>query len=113
MSVHKAAEAKESLYWRHAHPAHPGIEGTAEWNTWAAEARQTEDFKMFNEILQYDGALHRMAAFCEVCDGHFVPGQGTVSWFRPAVNIRGRKVYSACNLCMDKLDGTQQVEFTA
>jgi hypothetical protein len=91
------------------------------YHAWAVEALKTEEAASiranFADILTGDSlantVLARMSAFCEVCDGHFIPYQGTVSWFKEPVLVKGRRLYSACTTCMQRLDTIPEVLYTA
>jgi hypothetical protein len=104
-------------------PLPAGSEDTPEYAAWAEMALTSDEAAGHREV--YAGGLDfprnpivsiddvnervicRMAAFCEMCDGHFVPGHGHVTWFESKTPAERGACFSACHACLATMDPAQ------
>ena len=68
----------------------------------AEEAAAEVDEDDIDDDMDADDNIPARVAYCEACDGSYVPGHGHVFWFNEPITRDGRSFNSACQACMER-----------
>ena len=66
------------------------------------EAAAEVDEDDIDDDMDADDNIPARVAYCEACDGSYVPGHGHVFWFNEPITRDGRSFNSACRACMER-----------
>ena len=95
-------ESEFSILWTRNRGNLNGEDMEADWFMYYEEG---------DEVME-DPEPVRRPAYCQACDGQFPPGQGHVFWYRNAIELDGRRFYSACRACIERHDIDEPAMYT-
>ena len=106
-------ESEFSVTWTRSGPTLEGEDMESDWFMYADQREQEdEDMEEEDEEDMEEVDDPEPPAFCEACNGHYLPDRGHVFWFANPIEREGRRFNSACRACMERYDIDERAPFT-